>query len=238
MKATTAGARDDRGRGAPARPRESSTDRAYRELKRRILNNELLPGTQALETELAASLGLSRTPVREAIIRLAEDGLVEVRPRHGMRILPISAKDMADIYVILTELESTAARMVAAKGVGRDEIAALEAAVRDMDRALRADDLEAWAAADERFHKLLVEYCGNRRIAAIVNMFWDQSHRARMATLRVRPKPVDSNKDHAAVVAAIKRGDAEAAGRIHRQHRVRATEMLAELIERLRLRAL
>lgn len=219
-------------------PRESSADRAYREMKRRILGNEMLPGTQVLEGELAASLGLSRTPVREAMIRLAEDGLVEVRPRHGMRVLPISATDMAEIYLILTELEAAAARIVADKGVGRADLAALEGAVRDMDVALKADDLDAWAAADERFHKMLVELSGNRRIVAVVNMFWDQAHRARMATLRIRPKPVNSNKDHAAVVAAIRRRDADAAYTLHRQHRVRATQMLAELIERLRLKAL
>ena len=237
MTAARRGATRASERGEAARPRESGADRAYREVKRRILSNEMPPGTQALETELAASLGLSRTPVREAMIRLAEDGLVDVRPRHGMRVLPISATDMAEIYVILTELEAAAAHIVARKGVGRAEIAALEDAVRDMDAALKANDLPAWAAADERFHKRLVELSGNRRIVAVVNMFWDQAHRARMATLRIRPKPVNSNKDHAAVVAAIRRGDADAAHRIHRQHRMRAMQMLADLLERLGLKS-
>ncbi len=215
----------------PVSPRNSLTERAYTEIRRRILENELSAGTQVLEQELAEMLEMSRTPVREAMVRLADEGMVEVRPRHGMRVLPISADDMREIYDVLTALESMAAERVAARGVSPEELRALKQAVADMDAALAADDLRTWAAADERFHLLLVEYCDNERLRALVSGYWDQSHRVRLVTLGLRPKPVDSNKDHAAVVDAIARGDAVAARRLHRQHRVRSGETLVNLLK-------
>src|SRR4051812_8794246 len=83
---------------------ERSTDLVYQRLKQRILDNEYAPGTQVLEQDLASGLGLSRTPVREALIRLQQEGLVEVVPRHGMRVLPLSPRDMREIYTVLTSL--------------------------------------------------------------------------------------------------------------------------------------
>jgi len=210
--------------------RQSNTQRAYSELKRRILDNEMPAGYQALEQELAELLGMSRTPVREALIRLANEGMVEVRPRHGMRVLPISAEDMREIYDVLTSLESTAAELVARNGLPRESLETLNRSVRDMDEALATDDMDAWARADERFHELLVEYSGNERLRAMVRTCWDQAHRVRMATLSLRPKPTDSNKEHAEVVDAIARRDADAARRIHRNHRVRAGRMLVEIL--------
>ena len=87
----------------------SQTQRATALLREMIVSNRLPAGSNHLETELADLLGMSRTPVREAAIALGAQGLVEVRPRHGIRVLPISPADMEEIYSILTELESLAA---------------------------------------------------------------------------------------------------------------------------------
>lgn len=218
----------------PERPdqRISLAEHAYREVKRRILDNEISAGAVVLEQELAALLEMSRTPIREAMIRLAEEGMVEIRPRHGMRVLPVSAADMADIYQVLTALEAEAAGQVARDGLSAEEIEALRRAVREMDRALEQDDLTAWASADESFHRLLLEGCRNRRLRHLVYQFWDQAHRVRMLTLRLRPKPVTSNEDHLALVEAIERRDPEEAWRIHREHRVRNGRMLVSLLDR------
>ena len=221
---------------AAAKSTGGNAERAYREIKRRILANDMSPGAQYLEQELAEALGMSRTPVREAAIRLENEGIVEVKPRHGIRVLPVSSEDMREIYDILTDLESTAARLVAERGLAASESRVLDETVEQMARALDEDDLEAWARADERFHKLLVGFSGNARLNLVVNMFWDQAHRVRMLTLQMRPKPTDSNLDHAAVVDAIKRGDADAAYRIHREHRVRAGETLIGLLDHYGLR--
>ena len=214
------------------RPRRLFTDEAYETLKRRILDNEWPAGHLALEQELAAELGMSRTPIREALIRLEKEGLVEVRPRHGMRVLGISAEDMEEIYEILISLESMAAELVARRGLTDRQRAELITAVNDMDTALAQDDLETWAKADERFHKLLVDYCGNRRLKSLVDGCFDQAHRARLLTLKLRPKPTSSNEDHRATVNAIERRDPTVAREIHRLHRMRAGEMLVELLKK------
>jgi DNA-binding GntR family transcriptional regulator len=94
-------------------PVQGAVERVYQALRARILDNLWPPGYQALEQALALELGVSRTPVREALIRLHNEGLVEVVPRHGVRVLPVSPVDMAEIYAILTSLESLAAELAA-----------------------------------------------------------------------------------------------------------------------------
>jgi DNA-binding GntR family transcriptional regulator len=200
-----------------------------------VLDNALQAGAQLLEQEAAARLGMSRTPVREAMQRLARDGMVEIRPRHGMRVLPISPGDMAEIYDLLYGLESTAAEIVAERGVDAKGLAALEDAVNAMDAALAREDLRGWAQADERFHLALVDLTGNRRLIDAVATYWDQAHRVRVATLGLRPRPTRSNDDHRALVAAIRARDAKRAREIHSDHRKRSGIMLVELLRRLGL---
>lgn len=219
----------------PSQTRPSQTRRAYDELKRRILDNELPPGTRALEQEIALLLGMSRTPVREALIRLTQEGMVEVRPRHGMRVLPIAVNDLREIYDLLAGLEATAVDILARRGLTLAEGAELDRLVADMTAALQRDDLDGWAEGDARFHRTLVEMSGNQRLIAMVDAIRDQSHRARMATLRLRPKPSLSNDEHAAVIAAIRRRDGETAHRLHRAHRQRAARLLLDLVEHHRL---
>lgn len=216
--------------GRPPR-RLSQTQRAYEELKHLILENRMPAGTQALEQEVARQLNMSRTPVREALIRLAQEGMVEVRPRHGMRVLPVSVADMREIYEILASLEAAAAGAAARRGVGPQQMAVLEQAVATMEDAERRDDRVAWAAGDAMFHRLLVEASGNRRLVAMVEAVRDQSHRVRMLTLQLRPRPVNSNRDHAEVLQAIRDRDEETAYRVHRRHRVEAGRMLIALLE-------
>ena len=125
---------------------DSLVDLAYQKLRQRILDNEWPPGARALEQELALELGMSRTPVREALIRLSNEGLVEVVPRHGVRVLPVSAADMDEIYRVIGSLEATAAEIIAERKPKAGELKPLEDATRAMDAALKADDLQAWAA--------------------------------------------------------------------------------------------
>jgi DNA-binding GntR family transcriptional regulator len=207
-------------------------ERAYRAIKHRILENQFPAGTIMLEQELAALLEMSRTPVREAMVRLAREGMIDIRPRHGMRVLPVSADDMREIYEILTALESEAAGQIARDGTTASRIEALREAVAQMDEALEADDLDAWARADDRFHRSILESCQNNRLKAIIEQFWDQSHRARMLTLRLRPKPSGSNSDHRILVDAIERRDPQTAQRIHHEHRAKNGRMLVEILER------
>ncbi len=216
----------------------SLVESAYQTMRRRILDNVWPPGHRALEQELALELGMSRTPVREALIRLQKEGLVEVVPRHGMSVLPISADDMRDIYEMLTALESMAAELAVRRRPGAGELKPLQDASRDMACALKADDLEAWAAADERFHQQLVALSGNRLLIDAVQNCWDRAHRARMVTLRMRPKPKPSTHEHMQVVDKIRAGDARGAFEAHRAHRERGGRELLAILEHYRLRNL
>jgi DNA-binding GntR family transcriptional regulator len=223
----------------PGRPaRTSLVDQAYNVIRRRVLDNVFPPGYRALESELAEALGISRTPLREALIRLQNEGLVEVVPRHGMRVLPVSPADMAEIYVVLAALESAAVELVATRRPPERDLKPLLQATRDMDHALKADDLDAWAAADEQFHRTLMDLAGNRMLKETVENFWDRAHRARLVTLRLRPKPVDSTREHAQLVDRLRAGDAAGAVAVNRAHRARASRELLALFERLRLQQL
>jgi DNA-binding GntR family transcriptional regulator len=217
---------------------ERSTEIAYQWLRQRILDNEFAPGTQVLEQSLADQIGISRTPVREALIQLQQDGLVEIVPRHGVRILPLSPDDMREIYEILTNLEPMAAEGLARRKPSAAVIAPLVEACDAMEAAVTSGDRDAWAKADERFHLALLDLCGNRRLAGIVMTMWDQAHRARMFTLKLRPLPVESTREHRAAMEAILAGDADRARDIYRAHRARGGRELISLIERYGLNRL
>jgi DNA-binding GntR family transcriptional regulator len=205
-------------------------DQAYLGIRTKILDNTYPPGYSSLESTLAEEFGVSRTPLREALIRLQQEGLVEVIPRHGMRVLPMSARDMAEIYQILSALESSAAEMLAARKPSAKELAPLKAATKEMSDALKKDDLKAWALADERFHLNLIELSGNKLLVQAVGAYWDRAHRARMFTLKLRPKPVNSTKEHAHIVDCILRGDSKEAGDMFRAHRQRASNELTTIL--------
>ncbi|WP_353309332.1 GntR family transcriptional regulator [Shimia sp. NS0008-38b] len=213
----------------------SNTQRAFHSLRDMIFAGELAPGSDHLESELAVRLGVSRTPVREAALMLESQGLLELRPRKGVRILPISPEDMAEIYDVLTELESLAARCAAELSLDDSQLAPLATAIDDMDRALDASDLESWAKADDRFHGELVHLSSNSRVISIFEMMSDQVRRARKVTLFMRPMPVKSNEDHREVFEAIRSGDANLAVSLHRAHRQNAKKMIVDLLKKHRL---
>lgn len=215
--------------------KKSLVDLAYEQVKARILNNEYHPGYQALENEVAEDLGMSRTPVREALIQLKHEGLVELIPRRGMKVVPVVADDMQEIYDVLTSLESMAAELLARKQPDAATLEPMITATQDMEAALQNDDLDAWAAADERYHRALIDLCGNQRLANMANTVRDQGHRARMVTLRLREKPLASVDEHEHVLKAIKEGDWQTARDVHYEHRKRASTELTDILEKYRL---
>jgi len=217
---------------------KSSARRAIEELRHLIFSGELAPGSDHLESELADRLGMSRTPVREAALTLEAQGLLELRPRKGIRILPVSAGDMREIYDVLTELESLSAERAAEKGYSQADLAELASTITDMDRALANGDRDAWADADDRFHTELERLGGNARVIAIAGTIRDQVRRARAVTLHMRPLPSRSNDDHRTVLTAISAADPATARAVHRAHREQARDMLVTLLQTYRLHRL
>lgn len=217
---------------------KSQTERALEEVRNLIFRGELGAGTDHLESELAERLNMSRTPIREALLMLEAQGLLEVRPRKGVRILSLSPRDMREIYEVLTELESLAARKAAQAGYGEVDLAALTQSIARMDATLAAEDRDAWAEADDTFHAELVRLGGNARVRSLVAMMSDQVRRARRMTLYIRPLPLKSNDDHRRVLEAIRAGDPSAAHSIHHAHREHACNELTALLDRHRLHQL
>lgn len=211
--------------------RASRVNDAYARLKDEILSNRLLPGFQAPEPEIAERLGMSRTPVREALIRLQAEGLVELIPRRGARILPVLASDMQEIYEILTALEPHAAAELAKRALTEEDLAPLELATQEMETALTQGSLEEWADADDRFHRSLLHLHGNERLCAITSSLFDQAHRARMVTLRLRKAPVRSTQEHRQILTHLRNGDAKKVKSVFHAHRERAARELLHILE-------
>lgn len=213
----------------------SLSDLAYTKLREEILSLRLSPGTQALEENLAQLLGMSRTPVREAAIRLQSDGLLEIIPRKGIRVAPLSRRDVKEINQVLSCLEAQAAECLALRQPSQDDVNRLRETIAAMDLALQQKDVTAWNQADYCFHRLLVELCGNRQLTEVGRNYLDKAHRCRLLTTQIRATPNYSNLNHAAVVEAIAHGDARAAWEIHLAHKRRWEKELAHLLEQLDL---
>jgi DNA-binding GntR family transcriptional regulator len=220
----------------PDKERQSTaTKAAVDELKRLIFSGELSADSNHLESELAARLGMSRTPVREAALRLESLGLLQVRPRKGVRISALCEQDMREIYDLLIRLEGHAAARAAMAGYSLRELTGLRGSLRNMEAALWIDDRSAWALADEEFHSELVRLAGNSRLTSIVSMLNDQLRRARTTTLHLRTSLARSNEDHQQLYRAVRLGDSDLACELLVSHRQRAAGSLIELAQQMGL---
>ncbi|ARC36691.1 GntR family transcriptional regulator [Paracoccus yeei] len=207
-------------------------DRAYHDLRYRILTGRLAPGTTLLETELAALLSLSRTPVREAVIKLEEEGLVEVRPRHGVTVKALSLQDFGHILNVFSALEVRAVELAAARGLTEPEAQALTRMLDQMEAATAVGDITRWSDIDDEFHAAIVALCGNQRLQDAISAFWGQQYRARLMILPLRPLPEDSDREHRLILAALRAGDRGLARERHNAHRDRADAQQMELLRR------
>lgn len=219
---------------AQSRKPKTLVDRVYNEIQNKILYNVWGTGHHALEQELAEELGVSRTPVREALARLQRDGLVKVVPRHGMRVLPISLTDIQEIHEILTSLEGLAVQLAAARQLTTEELELLERSTEQMNTAHEKSDIKAWAQADEDFHRSLVELSGNRILNEVVESFWSRAKRARLTMLSMRASTADSIREHTNLVNAIRSGESIKAREILEDHRKRGITNLKKLMEERR----
>ncbi len=210
----------------------SRGEAAYAALRQRILTVDLAPGTVLPEAQITTMLNMSRTPVREAVARLSYEGLVDALPRRGIRVTPVTVRDVREINEVLACLEVEAVVGVASRALPADAMAALDAAIAAMDAALRDGDRTSWATADFAFHSLLFDLSPNRHLRRTARLYLEKAHRARLLTLPLRADPVYSNSNHAAVVEAVRRGDPETAQEIHGAHKRRWSRELDTIIER------
>lgn len=212
----------------------SLVEAAYDAVKQAIRDGVFPPGFQGSEQEMAQRLGMSRTPVHQAIIRLQSEGMVELRSKRGVVISALSPDDMKEVYDVIIAVEGMAALLLA-----EQPREAREPVCRDMERlnaelaeALARDDLLSWADLDARFHACLVRAAGNGRLERIATVNIDQSFRARRLTLRLRSKPTGSIAEHQRIVDAIRAGEPGEARQMAQEHKIRARDMIVDLLRR------
>ncbi|MFT3777158.1 MAG: GntR family transcriptional regulator [Ottowia sp.] len=188
-------------------------------LRQRIFNRALAPGDWIDEVRIAEALGISRTPLREALKVLAAEGLVTMKVRRGAYVTESSAKDMADVYHLLALLEADAAAATAER-ITDAELAELRALHAELEAAARAGAAgrEHFFALNERFHLRLLEIADNRwrlqMVADLRKVMKLHRHNSLLKTGRI----ADSLAEHGAVMAAVERRDATAAAARMREH--------------------
>jgi DNA-binding GntR family transcriptional regulator len=184
-----------------------------------------------VEQAIADQLGMSRTPVHEAVLRLQHEGFLQVLPRRGVRVLPIDPVDLRETYDVLIALEGAAAALLAQQGpAGAGTLEGMAAATAAMERARAAGDRVGWARADDSFHRLLLQGSGNAKLARLGQTAADQAQRARSATAALRADPRTSTAEHDAILAALRSGQAEAARAAVAAHRRRASEEILRVL--------
>jgi DNA-binding GntR family transcriptional regulator len=192
-------------------------DHAYDRLRAAIVSAELEPGRQLSETELAGRLGISRTPIREALVRLRDDRLVEVVPQLGTFVARIRDSAVADAQFIREALECAAVRLAAERATPADA-AALRAILARQEAVRDARDFDGFYALDDELHQALCTLSGH-------GVAWVLAGRANGHLNRVRrlslPQPdylAEMVQQHHAVVDAVTAGDPDAAERALRHH--------------------
>jgi DNA-binding GntR family transcriptional regulator len=189
---------------------ESLTDQVAVELRAAVRDGRLVPGRLYSAYRLADELGVSRSPVREALLRLAEVGLVRFERNRGFRVLLPPPEDIAEVFAVRLALEVPAVRKVARR-TDPAVVAALRAELAAMAAAAEAGDEPGFMRHDQRLHAVVLEAAGNRRAAAIVANLRDVTRLIGGSTVEVSRSLADVRAEHEPVVAAVERGDADAA---------------------------
>lgn len=202
------------------------TDHVHHELREQIIAGDLPASARLSVPALAARLGVSRSPVREAIVRLVHERLAREEPRRGAVVADVSHKALTAIYEVREVLEGLAARL-AVENAGRRLIRTLEEILQEHERAVSAEDPTAASEADMTFHRLIREAADN---AEVVRMLDDVQTQVRLAmrTTRVTAGPTLAIADHRAIVTAMEAGDPAAAEEAARAHIARLRSVLAE----------
>lgn len=188
----------------------TATERAYAHTKARLLDGRYPGGALITEGEISEAVGVSRTPVREAFLRLQAEGLLRLYPKRGALVVPVSAREIDDVVEARAVIERFAVEKVIDSGVHRDVGARLREAVA-MQRRLRKSP-EEFTEADREFHGRLVEATGNQVMVDLYAALRDRQLRMGITALLRDPQRVDRIlKEHSALADAIVAGDREIA---------------------------
>jgi DNA-binding GntR family transcriptional regulator len=205
--------------------RRSTVEIVCDELRSAILYGSLSPGTQLGEVELATRLGVSRGPLREAMQRLVQEGLVRSEPRRGLFVITLDEHDVRDVYNARLAIERGACQLVMRQDPA-GAVRALTPALQDLVKAGRRRDRVAMSDADQAFHHALVEASGSPRLARMADTLLVETRMCLNALQLHYPEPADLVEEHRALVDAIADGDEERLLRLIEDHMTGSIERL------------
>jgi len=193
------------------------TEWASHRLRRAILSGELAPGSKLVATTLANEWNVSPTPLREAFVRLAESGLVELTPQRGARVTSVSAADATEIFELRLLLEPDAVERSIAR-TDDEHVALLEAALATLQHELDGGDLESSIAAHRRFHSLVIDHCPGSWLVKLCNMLSEHSGRYQVLSPFGDDETTVRMSEHRQLVDAFRTRDAGRAREIMNEH--------------------
>lgn len=183
-------------------------DVVFHTLREAILKGDLKPGERLMELQLADKLGVSRTPIREAIRMLQQEGLAVTIPRRGAEVAKMTEKDMEDVLQIREALEILAVRLASEK-ITEDEIAQLEEKVSEFEEVLTTGDVKLIAQTDVDFHDIIYNAAENPKLVTMLNNLREQIYRYRVEYLKdaaIYPRLVAEHKE---IIRGLKNRDKE-----------------------------
>jgi DNA-binding GntR family transcriptional regulator len=193
------------------------SQRVYDHLRGEIFEGRLEPGAELAEVALADQLGVSRGPIREAIGRLAAEGLVTMRPRRGTVVRSLSADEFLELYQVREALERMAVQL-AVPQLTAEQLEELQALNERMQDAAAREDLGAFFDANLAFHAYLLEASRNATLQQVYRQLLGNLGRYRLRSVSLRGNLNRSVAEHAAILRAAKRGDAHRAAQLMAEH--------------------
>ena len=192
-------------------------DVVFNTLREAILRGDLVAGERLMELQLAAKLGVSRTPIREAIRMLEQEGLAITIPRKGAIVAGMTEKDMQDVLEIREALEELSVQ-VACDKITDEEIAKLQKNMKNFEHSLKSGDLKKMAQADVEFHDVIYQATDNPKLINMLNNLREQMYRYRVEYLKNPQNHEQLLKEHEAIYRGIVEKDKDAVTEMIRRH--------------------
>ena len=204
-------------------------DVVFNTLRQAILRGELKPGERLMEIQLANKLGVSRTPIREAIRKLELEGLVLMIPRKGAEVAEITEKNMLDVLEVRRALEELAVKL-ACERITEEEIQELKDAADAFQKILSEKDITKIAEADEAFHDVIFKSTGNDRLIQLLNSLREQMYRYRLEYLTREEYHPQLLEEHQQIIDRITRKDQSEAAELIDRHIGNQVDVMLEMI--------